>query len=394
VTSRDHSSFRISRRRAIAVVGVTAALAAVPDLALAAPAPSKPPTTGHLYVNLNASQANLVAGFARNADGTLTPLAGSPFSVGGTGTGAGLGSQGSIQLAHGGRYLLVADAGSNQISVLSVGSDGTLQPVAGSPFSSGGTNPVSIAVFNNTVFVANQGNGGSNYTGFILTGSGSLKPQSGSSWSLPDGSGVGQVLFDSTGTHLAGARVATSLIDSFVVGNDGALTAAPGSPYAAPIAGPLGSAFRAASPTELYVSLAHGGALAGAVGAYTVASNGSLAPIGASPFADFQTAACWLTLSPDQKYVFTANAGSGSISSYAVNSDGSLTLNSTLALRGGSGIGTFDLAFDPTGAYLYVVDGNVPQISILSVSGGTMTEITGSPVSLPSTPPAFGIAIK
>ena len=144
----------------------------------------------------------------------------------------------------------------------------------------------------------------------------------------------------------------------------------------------------------MYVSLAHGGALAGAVGAFTVATDGTLAPIGASPFPDFQTAACWLTLSPDQAYVFTANAGSDSISSYAVNADGSLTLNSTLILRGGPGIGTFDLKFDPSGAYLYVVDGNLHAVSILSVNGGTMTEIAASPVALPTIAPAFGIAIK
>src|SRR5947209_4964380 len=77
-----------------------------------------PDVVGHVYVNDNTAGANTVAGFARHADGTLTPLAGSPFSVGGAGTGTVTGSQGSIQESSDGRYLLVADAGSNQISVL------------------------------------------------------------------------------------------------------------------------------------------------------------------------------------------------------------------------------------------------------------------------------------
>ena len=43
----------------------------------------------------------------------------------------------------------------------------------------------------------------------------------------------GDVLFNGTGRKLAGTRVGTSLIDSFIVGGDGHLTAAPGSPFAA-----------------------------------------------------------------------------------------------------------------------------------------------------------------
>ena len=44
---------------------------------------------GHVYVDDNTAGANTVAGFDRHADGTLTPIAGSPFAVGGAGTGAG-----------------------------------------------------------------------------------------------------------------------------------------------------------------------------------------------------------------------------------------------------------------------------------------------------------------
>jgi hypothetical protein len=288
----------------------------------------------------------------------------------------------------------VADAGSNQISVLRVKLDGSLQAVAGSPFGSGGVNPVTIAVGRGLVFVGNQGNGGSNYTGFVLGPSGGLTPIPGSTVTVPDGSGVGEVVFDATGRHLVGARVNTSLIDSFVVGLSGKLTPGPNSPYASPVAGPLGSAFRASATPQLFVSLAHGGPLNGSVGAFTVAADGTLAPIGASPFPDSQTAACWVTLSPDQMFLFTANAGSDSISSYAINPGGSLTLTSTTVLRGGPGIGTFDLRFDPSGRYLYVVDGNAHAISILSVNGGTMTETDTSPVALPPGGAPFGIAIN
>ncbi|HLZ09540.1 MAG TPA: beta-propeller fold lactonase family protein, partial [Chloroflexota bacterium] len=168
----------------------------------------------------------------------------------------------------------------------------------------------------------------------------------------------------------------------------------PNSPYAAPIAGPLGSAFRRTDPTQLFVSLAHGGPGTGSVGAFTVAADGTLAPIGTSPFPDFQTATCWVALSPDQAYLFATNTGSDSISSFAISSGGSLTLGSTTVLRGAPGIVAVDLRLSPSGRHLYVVDDHAHAISILRVKGGTMTEIAASPVALPPGGAPFGIAIS
>jgi hypothetical protein len=54
--------------------------------------------------------------------------AGSPFAAGGAGTGTGIGSQGPLQVSSDGKYLLAVDAGSNEISVLRINSDGELRP--------------------------------------------------------------------------------------------------------------------------------------------------------------------------------------------------------------------------------------------------------------------------
>src|SRR5207253_7182133 len=111
---------------------------------------------------------NTVSGFDRHADGTLTPLPGSPFAVGGAGTGGGIGSQGALQLSADGRYLLAVDAGSNEVSVLRVKPDGGLTAAAGSPASSGGNAPVSIAVHGGLVYAANAAAGGSTCTAITL----------------------------------------------------------------------------------------------------------------------------------------------------------------------------------------------------------------------------------
>ena len=59
----------------------------------------------------------------------------------------------------------------------------------GSPFPSGGVEPNSIAVHDGLVYVSNTGAGGTNYTGFTLSGGGQLRPIAGSTVTLPDGSG-------------------------------------------------------------------------------------------------------------------------------------------------------------------------------------------------------------
>ena len=172
---------------------------------------------GYTYVNDNTAGANTIAGYQRNADGSLTPLSGSPFNAGGVGLGRGLASQGAIQATTDGRYLVAVDAGSNQISVLRVNQNG-VPVLVGQPISSGGIKPVSVAISaTGLVYVANSGTGGSGYSGFRLHYDGTLTPIPHSTVTVPDNSGVGDVFFNAFGDHLVGTRTGTSLIDSFVV---------------------------------------------------------------------------------------------------------------------------------------------------------------------------------
>ena len=208
------------------------------------------PVVGHVYLDDNTAGTNTISGFDRHLDGSLTPLAGSPFTAGGAGTGAGLASQGAVQVSADGRFLLAVDAGSDQVSVLRIENDGTLKLLPNRVAPSDGPMPVSIAVDGKLVYVANAGAVGPNYTGFTLNPGGQLEPLANSTVSLPNGSQPGDVLFNSTGTSLVGTRVGTSEIDSFVVGRDGLLTPAPGSPSPAQGLGPFGSEFRPTGPSS------------------------------------------------------------------------------------------------------------------------------------------------
>jgi 6-phosphogluconolactonase (cycloisomerase 2 family) len=372
----------------------TATLAAVP-LAASAATTHTSPVVGHVYVNDNTTGTNTIGAFDRHANGTLTPEAGSPFTAGGAGTGAGLASQGSLQLSANGRYLLAVDAGSNQISVLRVSRTGTLNLVPGGVVSSGGTLPVSIAVHHGLVYVANSGATDSNFTGFQLGWGGRLTPIAGSTVSLPNGSQPGDVLFNGTGTNLAGTLVGTSEIASYSVNWNGHLRAAAGSPFAAQGLGPFGSEFRPGSPDQLFVSNAHNTAAdSGTVSAFGVSRNGTLSSIGSSPYADNQMAPCWVEITRNGRYLFAVNTASGSISRYSIARNGALTLLGSTAVSTTGGVGAVDARLSPDGRYLYLDESAVGKVGIFAVNGGSLTELSSSPVALPTGATPAGMVVS
>jgi DNA-binding beta-propeller fold protein YncE len=380
--------------RLVALGGTIAALAT--SLAAGPVAAAGSPVVGHVYVNNNTSVANTVAGFDRHADGSLTAIAGSPFAAGGAGTGLPFGSAGGLQRTTNGRYLLATDPASNQISVLRINGDGSLGLV--DVHSSNGLTPVSIATRGGLVYVANTGTGGSNYTGFRLNPVGKLIAIPGSTYALPDNALPGHVLISPDGRRLIGTRVGPSAgpsyVDAFRIGADGRLTPAPGSPYAAQGVGPFGSTFSPTDGNRLFVSNAHNGGGLGTVSAYDVAANGSLTSITGSPFADNQTAPCWVAISPDGKALFAINTAVPSISRYTVAADGTLGLvEPATPFNSPTGLKPFDAGVSPDGGFLYVVDAGVAKVSAFAISGTSVTELAGSPVAIPGGGAPFGIVI-
>ena len=388
---------RSPRKPGAVLLGLAAAAAvaavAVPASASASTYPS--PVVGHVYVYDNTAGANTIAAFDRHADGTLTPEAGSPFAAGGAGTGAGLASQGALQISPDGRFLIAVDAGSNQISVLRIRHDGSLSLVPGGVVSSGGDLPVSVAVHGDLVYVANSGTGGSYFTGFRLGFFGQLQPIPGSTVTLPGNAQPGDVLFNGTGTKVAGTLVGTSRIDSFTVGSGGRLTAAPGSPFTAQGLGPFGSEFRPTNPDQLFVSNAHNvGAGPGTISAFSDSANGTLSSIGSSPFADLQTAPCWVEISHDGRFLFTVNTGSGEISRYSIAPGGTLTLLGSTPVGATGGVGAVDARLSPDGRYLFVDESRIGAVGAFAVNGGNLTELPSSPTPLPAGATPAGIVVN
>jgi len=106
------------------LIGGMAAIGAALALAIPGVVTAHSGAAGYVYTETNASTGNAILAYARSDDGVLSWLG--TYPTHGLGTGAGLGTQGEVILAGGGKWLLAVNAGSNDISMFRVAWDGRL----------------------------------------------------------------------------------------------------------------------------------------------------------------------------------------------------------------------------------------------------------------------------
>src|SRR5712692_5803299 len=144
-----------------------------------------------------------------------------------------------------------------------------------------------------------------------------------------------------------------------------------------PASHPFGFAFGPAD--GLFVSEA-----AGTASSYDVSEHGRLTVVsGAVP--THQGAPCWLVVTTDGRFAYTANARSGSISGFIIGASGSLSLRDPSGQTATVGAGNTDLAL--TARYLYQLNGGgtitalqVQEdggLAILGVVGGLPAGVAG-----------------
>ena len=145
---------------------------------------------------------------------------------------------------------------------------------------------------------------------------------------------------------------------------------------ASPGTGPFGVAFGSAN--HVYVSEF----IANSASSYLVAGTGDLQPISGS-VTNGQKAVCWLAVTPDERFAYTTNTGSGTISGYALTATGELRL---LNADGVTARGTvpFDLAISQSGTLIYVLSRRTGiDVFRIDPTSGALTK-TGSVTGLPS----------
>jgi 6-phosphogluconolactonase len=348
-------------------------------------------TLGAVYTMTNSSMGNSILVFDRSADGTLS-AAGS-YPTGGTGTGGGLGNQGAVVLSQDDRWLFTVNAGSNDISVFAVEPAGlALVDVV----SSGGLMPISLTVDRDLLYVLNAGGSvgdTDNISGFIVAADGTLSPLANSTRPLSTAStGPAQIGFTPDGSVLVVTEKATNNILTYTVGRDGYATGP--NVYASSGQTPFGFGF--GKRNQLFVSEAFGGAPdASAVSSYIAHPDGALELVSPS-VATNQTAACWVIVSKGGRFAYDTNAGSGSISGFSIDFDGTIMLLDADGRTGVTGVGTgpLDMAMSTNGRYLYTLNGGDNTIGAFRVDGkGGLTLIAADAASgLPAS--ANGLAAR
>lgn len=323
---------------------------------------------GAVFTLTNRPSGNAVTMFSRAADGTLT--AAGTVATGGAGTGAGLGSQSALALSGDARWLFAVNAGSNDVSVFRVSPAG---PSLTARVPSGGTQPISVTVHGDLVYVLNGGADG-NITGFVADPQGGLTPIPGSTRPL-SGAAVGpaEVTFSPNGRWLVVTEKNTNVIDVYAVGRDGAASGRTSAPSAGGT--PFGFAFGLRG--ELFVSEA-----AGTASSYVLGSSGGLTAVSGA-VATHQGAPCWLVATNDGRFAYTANAHSGTISGFAVATDGSLSLLDPDGQTATVGGGNIDLALSSNGRYLYQLNGS-GTISTFHVQADGHLAAVGATGGLPA----------
>jgi 6-phosphogluconolactonase len=327
---------------------------------------------GWVYTLSNQADGNKVLAYSRSGDGMLT-FAGSQ-STGGNGTGSGLGSQGALIKTDDDKILLTVNAGSNTISSFKVSKNG-LDLIA--TISSGGIKPISITQHGKQVFVLNAGGNG-NISGFWLNDHGKLTPISNSTRDLSSSaSGPAQISFVNDGKALVVTEKATNKIITYTVNHFGN----PGDFHFITSANPTPFGFAVGHSGKIYVSEAAGGAAgASTVSSYQVNYDGTIHLI-EGPVSAGQTAACWVVLTDNEKYIYATNTGSSNISSFMANYSGSIDVLNAIAAT--SGAGPIDAALSDYSRFLYVLSAGSHSIDAYSIGdNGDLSNIqtvTGLP---------------
>lgn len=327
--------------------------------------------SGHLFISTNSTAGNEVLVYKRSNTGAASLR--TRFATQGMGTGAGLGSQGAVVLSRNGRFLFVVNAASNTVSTFAVRDSGL---VLRSVVESGGLRPTSVTEYDGLVYVLNA-DGSGNVTGFRNDG-GTLVRVNGAVGTLSANTGTApaQVGFSEDGEVLVVTERNTNTLTSYLVRPNGTLQQKTVTPSAGAV--PFGFAFT--KRDVLVVSEAAGSS----VSSYRFADRSALPVAVTSALPNLQGAACWIAVTPNGRFAFSANAATSNVSSFSVARNGQLSLLASVAGATG-GAGALDMVVSPSGTQLHVFASRAPQqlVSFTITSAGALLPL-GSVSGVPA----------
>jgi hypothetical protein len=308
-----------------------------------------------------------------------------------------------------GTLLFAVNSGSNSIAVFNIYPDGGLtMPVNGSPFPSGGSDPVSVGLRGDTLVVVNKDQDPAqagtsagavlpNYTTFNVSPGGQLTPVPDSTVSVAYGSSPSQALIASRNNVVFGADFLGGLLQSFSLDPKGALDqnlpqALPNSIFTGLTGGhePLGMRTHPFLRI-LYVDITP----ISKVAVYTYDPQGRLTFVRAVP--DAGAAPCWAIVNHAGTYLYVINTGDNSIAVYSLADPLNPTEVQNFVTGSNNGGHIFSTVIDHSDNWLYVSSEQDTATALVSanafhtlkVGAGGMLSEPFPPTVLPvtSTPP-------
>lgn len=346
---------------------------------------------GAVFAMTNRAANNEVVAFARLADGTLFQTG--RYSTRGNGIGVDFDTQGGLTLSPDRRFLYACNPGSDNITVFAV--RGSFLTFVQKIYA--GDQPLSLTIFRNLLYVLDGSVASTSITGFRVAPNGTLTPLPDSTKALSSPIAVpGQVAFSPDGKILAVTQKVQSTIgytiDIFKIDSNGR----PSDPIPNRASGvrPFAEAFR---KDGRLLAIESGLPIFNNAGVSSYNVNEAVGII--SPITDSarngQTDGCWIVITNNQTYAYTANFVSGTISSYLLSADGRVSLiNGAAAFQGLSSQPT-DLSFDAETRYLYNLlrgTGGVSAFRVESNGGLTPLGVFGVGGGLPVADGASGLA--
>jgi 6-phosphogluconolactonase (cycloisomerase 2 family) len=314
--------------------------------------------------------------------GALVPVPGSPFASVGSGPWG-------ASVDPSGRYLIVSNENSVNVTVYSIDSAGAISAVPGSPFTTGVyPQPVTIDSSGRFVFVPDymDGQSGAIHVFALDPATGNLTAVAGSPF--PAGRGVWKVVLNNSASVAYAADFNSFDVATFAVDpGTGALTSqsvrnTSTMPWALGI---VEATTRAAvEPKFAYF----GDSAANQTTGYGIDGNtGLLTSLGSVPTVATPSA---IALDPQGMFMFMADSAANSVSVFNVDPNGG-SLTALPANTVATGTGPKGIAVDPAGRFLYVANEGSSQVQAFLIDRANGSLSLASSIACPKGPSALAV---
>lgn len=356
-------------------------------------AANDPRGAGAVFAMTNSSTGNRIVRYRRAPDGRLTRQG--SVSTHGVGIGVDLDTQGPLRLSDDRRFLYAVNAGSDTVTVFSV--QGTTLTFVKTVYA--GDEPTSLTVHGNLVYVLDGSVASNSIRGFTAGTDGSLTPINGSIQPLSSPIAVpGDIEFSPDGSLILVTEKTTALtldppiaLDAFKIDGNG--VAGPAMRDASAGVRPFSLAFR--TNDQVLVAESYDATPGrAAVSSYGVGPNGSL-NVKSRSVPNHQTDTCWIIVTHDGRFAYTANFGAGTISQYRIANDGTVSLAQGQAAFLGQNSQPVDLGQTADSRYVYLLLRGTGAVAAFRVGdSGALSSLGIVKGGLPVADGASGLAVS